>query len=222
MSGKYIISPSLLSADMAALGEETKVLEKAGADWIHIDVMDGRFVPNITIGIPVVKALKRRTQLPLDVHLMIIEPEQHMDAFVEAGADYLTVHAEATLHLYRLLQGIRAAGAKAGVAVNPSTPMSMIQHVLEVSDLVLVMTVEPGFGGQAFIPQMLSKVEWLANEISRRQLSVDIQVDGGIKDKTIGRAATAGANVFVSGSGVFGHGDPDAAIKKLRAALPAR
>ena len=132
------------------------------------------------------------------------------------------MHAEATLHLYRLLQGIRASGVKAGVAINPSTPVSFIEHVLEISDLVLVMTVEPGFGGQDFIPSMLTKVERIANEASRRQLAVDIQVDGGIKDKTIGRAATAGANVFVSGSGVFGQGDPDAAIRKLRAALPAR
>lgn len=222
MSGKYIISPSVLSADMAALGDEVKLLEKAQADWIHIDVMDGRFVPNITIGIPVLAALNKRTELPLDVHLMIMEPEHHTEAFIRAGASCLTVHAEATLHLYRLLQGIQAAGAKSGVAINPSTPASLIEHVLEVSDLVLVMTVEPGFGGQAFIPSMLPKVEWIANEISRRQLAVDIQVDGGIKDKTIGRAASAGANVFVSGSGVFGHGDPDAAIRRLRAALPAR
>ncbi len=220
MSRPYLISPSLLSADMAAFADDLARLEAAGADWAHVDVMDGRFVPNITLGIPVVKALAKRTKLPLDVHLMIVEPERYVTDFVQAGAANVSVQAEACLHLYRTLQAIRDAGARSGVALNPATPATAIEHVLEVSDLVLVMTVEPGFGGQAFIPGMLPKVEQVANWIAQRQLDIDIQVDGGIKDDSIGRAASAGANVFVSGTGVFGGGDPTAAIRSLRAALP--
>jgi len=220
VSTKFIIAPSLLSADMAELGTELLRLEQAGADWAHVDVMDGRFVPNITIGIPAIKALRKRTRLPLDVHLMIVEPERYVGDFVAAGADWLTVHAEATSHLYRTLQSIRDAGARAGVALNPATPLVAVEHVLEIVDLVLIMTVEPGFSGQAFIPGMLPKVEKLADLLLQHQLSVDIEVDGGIKEGTIGRAAEAGANVFVSGAGVFGQGDPAAAIQALRAALP--
>lgn len=220
MSRPYLISPSLLSADMAAFADDLARLEAAGADWAHVDVMDGRFVPNITLGIPVVKALAKRTALPLDVHLMIVEPEHYVDDFIQAGAATLSIQAEACLHLYRTLQAIRAAGGRSGVALNPATPAVAIEHVLEVSDLVLVMTVEPGFGGQAFIPGMLPKVEQVANWIAQRQLDIDIQVDGGIKEDSIGRAAAAGANVFVSGTGVFGSGDPTAAIRSLRAALP--
>jgi ribulose-phosphate 3-epimerase len=217
VSDRILISPSLLSADMAAFGRDLERLEQAGADWAHVDVMDGRFVPNITIGIPVVRALKKRTRLPLDVHLMLAEPERFVDEFVEAGADILSVHAEASLHLYRTLVAIRAAGARAGVALNPATPLSAIEHVLEVVDMVLIMTVEPGFGGQAFIPAMLPKIEQLSGWVRDRKLTVDIQVDGGIKEGTIGRAAAAGANVFVSGSGVFGQGDLAVAIEGLRA-----
>jgi ribulose-phosphate 3-epimerase len=217
---EYRISPSLLSADMAAFGQELERLERAGADWAHVDVMDGHFVPNITIGIPVVAALRASTRLPLDVHLMISDPDRYLDAFVAAGADLLTVQAEACPHLYRTLQAIRAAGARAGVALNPATPLSAIEHVIELCDLILIMTVEPGFGGQAFIPAMLSKIEALAERLDRAQLAVDIQVDGGINKSTIGQVAGAGANVFVSGTGVFGQGDPAAAIRELRAALP--
>jgi len=158
--------------------------------------------------------------LPLDVHLMIVEPERYTEAFIQAGANIVSVQAEACLHLYRTLQAIRNAGGRSGVAVNPATPVAAIEHVLEVSDLVLVMTVEPGFGGQAFIPGMLPKIEQVANWAAQRQLDIDIEVDGGIKEDSIGRAAGAGANVFVSGTGVFGGGDPTAAIRSLRAALP--
>lgn len=219
MARPHLIAPSLLSADMAAFGDELARLETAGADWAHVDVMDGRFVPNITIGIPVVRALRRRTALPLDVHLMIVEPDRYVADFAAAGADIVTVQAEASLHLYRTLQAIRAAGARAGVALNPATPLAAIEHVLDVLDMVLVMTVEPGFGGQDFIPAMLPKIERLAAMLAERQLDIDIQVDGGIKEDSIGRAAAAGANVFVSGSGVFGQGDPTAAVRALRSAL---
>lgn len=216
MRDRILISPSLLSADMAAFGRDLERLEQAGADWAHVDVMDGQFVPNITIGIPVVRALKKRTRLPLDVHLMIAEPERFVDDFVKAGADILTVHAEASLHLYRTLVTIREAGASAGVALNPATPLAAIEHVLEVVDMVLIMTVEPGFGGQAFIPAMLPKIQQLSSCLRDRKLAVDIQVDGGIKEGTIGLAAAAGASIFVSGSGVFGQDDLAVAIKGLR------
>ena len=212
---RSIIAPSLLSADMAALGDEVARLEAGGADWIHIDVMDGHFVPNLTIGLPVVEALRRRTRLPLDVHLMIAEPERYATAFARAGADIVTVHAEAAVHLYRLLVEIRVAGARPGVALNPATPLAAIEHVLDVVDLVLIMTVEPGFGGQEYIASMESKIRAL----SARNLPVDIEVDGGIKGDTIGLAALAGANAFVSGTGVFEGGDVASAIAKLRAVL---
>lgn len=217
MTRPRLIAPSILSADMAALGDEVARVERAGADWIHVDVMDGRFVPNLTIGLPVVAALRRRTRLPLDVHLMIVEPERYAAEFVAAGADVLTVQAEASVHLYRTLVDIRAAGARAGVALNPATPLSAVEHVLEVADLVLVMTVEPGFGGQAFIPGMLPKIEALAHLLRARQLDVDIQVDGGLKGGTVGPAARAGANVFVAGTSVFGAPDAALAIQQLRA-----
>jgi ribulose-phosphate 3-epimerase len=215
----YLIAPSILSADMAALGAEVARVTQAGADWIHVDVMDGRFVPNLTVGIPVVAALKRGSRAPLDVHLMIVEPERYVADFVRAGADWLTVHAEACLHLHRTLALIREAGARAGVALNPATPLAAIEHVLDMVDLVLVMTVEPGFGGQAFLPAMLPKIESLASMLRARQLSVDIQVDGGLKGGTVGSAARAGANVFVAGSSVFGAPDAAAAIRTLRAEL---
>jgi len=215
----FLLAPSILSADMAALGDEVERVARAGADWIHVDVMDGRFVPNLTIGVPVVAALARRARLPLDVHLMIVEPERYLADFVRAGADWLTVHAEASLHLHRTLAAIREAGVKVGVALNPATPLEAIEHVLELVDLVLVMTVEPGFGGQAFIPAMLPKIERLARMLRERQLAVDIQVDGGIKEGTLGRAAQAGANVFVAGTSVFGAPDAAVAIQVLREEL---
>jgi ribulose-phosphate 3-epimerase len=214
-----LISPSILSADMANLAAAVEQAQAAGADWIHVDVMDGRFVPNITIGIPVVAALKKCTRLPLDVHLMIAEPERYVNDFIKAGADILVVHAEATCHLYRTLEIIREAGARAGVALNPATPVSTIRHVIEKLDMILIMTVEPGFGGQKFIPAMLPKVSEAARLAEEHQLVVDIQVDGGINKETIGAAAKAGANSFVSGTGVFGTGDVALAVRELRAEL---
>ncbi len=214
-----LISPSILSADMANLAAAVEQAQTAGADWIHVDVMDGRFVPNITIGIPVVAALKKCTRLPLDVHLMIAEPERYVNDFIKAGADILVVHAEATCHLYRTLEIIREAGARAGVALNPATPVSTIRHVIEKLDMILIMTVEPGFGGQKFIPAMLPKVSEAARLAEEHQLVVDIQVDGGINKETIGAAAKAGANSFVSGTGVFGTGDVALAVRELRAEL---
>jgi ribulose-phosphate 3-epimerase len=214
-----VIAASLLAADMADLKNEVRRFERAGGGWLHVDVMDGRFVPNLTVGIPVVAALHRHTRLPLDVHLMIVEPERYVADFVKAGAQILTIQAEATAHLFRTLQQIRAAGARPGVALNPATPLSTLEHVLGELDLVLIMTVEPGFGGQEFITGMLPKIRELARCLERRKLAVDIQVDGGIKPETIGPAARAGANVFVSGTGVFGAGDVAQAVKRLRAAL---
>jgi ribulose-phosphate 3-epimerase len=214
----FIIAPSILSADMAALGDEVARCEAAGADWVHIDVMDGRFVPNLTIGIPVVAALSKRTRLPLDVHLMIVEPERYLDDFARAGATILTVQAEACLHLHRTLSAIRQAGCRSGVALNPATPLSAIEHILDELELVLIMTVEPGFGGQSFIETMLPKISHIAAIIHERQLPVDIQVDGGINNDTVRLAAKAGANVFVAGTSVFS-GDVQRSIATLRTVL---
>jgi ribulose-phosphate 3-epimerase len=182
----YYIAPSLLSADFGRLAEEIQAVEKAGADLLHVDVMDGRFVPNITIGPPVVAAIKRCATLPLDVHLMIVEPEKYLEAFAEAGADVITVHAEATPHLQRAVARIRELGKKAAVALNPSTSLSAIEWILSDVDMVLLMTVNPGFGGQAFLAGMLGKIELLRSQLSRTSLPVDIQVDGGIKADNVG------------------------------------
>jgi len=200
----YYIAPSLLSADFGRLAGEIQAIEKAGADLLHVDVMDGRFVPNITIGPFVVAAMKRCATVPLDVHLMIVEPERYIDSFSEAGADVITIHAEATLHLQRAVARIRELGRKAGVALNPSTPLSAVEWVLQDVDMVLIMSVNPGFGGQAFLPASLGKIELLRSQIRRAKLDVDIQVDGGIKADNVGEVAAAGANVIVSGSGIFG------------------
>jgi len=203
----YYIAPSLLSADFGRLAEEIRAAEKAGADLLHVDVMDGRFVPNITIGPPVVAAIRKAATLPLDVHLMIVEPEKYIEDFAKAGADVITVHAEATVHLQRAVARIRELGKKAGVALNPGTSLSAVEWVLTDVDMVLLMTVNPGFGGQAYIPSMTGKIELLRSQLVRSGLAVDIEVDGGIKEDNVARAVKAGANVIVSGSGIFGTKD---------------
>ncbi|MEE8580796.1 MAG: ribulose-phosphate 3-epimerase, partial [Myxococcota bacterium] len=210
------IAPSILSADFRRLGDELEAIEQAGADWVHIDVMDGHFVPNITIGPLIVDAVRRATSLPLDVHLMIEAPERFVAEFVEQGAATLSVHVEACPHLHRTLDQIRQSGARAGVVLNPGTPASSIESILGDVDQVLVMTVNPGFGGQKFIASMLPKIETLRRWIDDRQLHVDLQVDGGIGPDTIGRAAQAGADVFVAGTAVFGAPDYAQAIAALR------
>lgn len=207
-----LIAPSLLSADFAFLGDEVRKLKEAGADWLHFDVMDGRFVPNLSVGIPVLKSLRRVTDLPIDVHLMIVEPDSLLGAFAKAGADTLTVQAEACTHLHRTLQNIHNLGCRAGVSLNPHTPVDCLAYVMELVDFVLVMTVNPGFGGQSYIDACTEKIA----EIRRRWPDVCIEVDGGIKADTVGKAAAAGANVFVSGSGVFSQPDYGAAVNELR------
>jgi len=197
------ISPSILAADFAKLGEEVKAVQKAGADYIHIDVMDGHFVPNITIGPPIVEALHRITSLPLDVHLMIQNPDDFLEAFIEAGANILTVHVEAAVHLHRTMMEIKKRGGRAGVSLNPATPLCSIEPVLEYADLALVMTVNPGFSGQEFIPSVLPKIEQLRQMIDKKGLPLEVEVDGGIKIENIGLVVKAGADVFVSGSGIF-------------------
>ena len=211
------IAPSILSADFTRLGEEIRAVEKAGADYIHIDVMDGHFVPNITIGPMVVKAVRHVTDLPLDVHLMIENADSYIDAFREAGADILTVHAEAVTHLERTIVYIKDQGMKAGVSLNPATPLNVLDYVLEEIDMVLVMTVNPGFEGQKFISAMIPKVRTLYERIQSRGLNVDIEVDGGIGPDTIGEISAAGANVFVAGSAIFYSDSYEQTIASMRA-----
>lgn len=212
----YYIAPSLLSADFGRLAEEVSAVEKAGADLIHLDVMDGRFVPNITIGPSVVAAVKRYAKVPLDVHLMIVEPERSLEAFADAGADVITVQAEATPHLQRAVARVRELGKKAGVALNPSTSLSAVEWVLTDIDMVLIMSVNPGFGGQAYLPAMTGKIELLRSQLTRTGLSVDIEVDGGIKVDNVSEVVRAGANVIVSGSGIFGTKDYGKTISEMR------
>jgi ribulose-phosphate 3-epimerase len=216
MSSKVLIAPSILSADFSRLGEEVRAVEAAGADWIHVDVMDGRFVPNLTIGPPVVKALRKVTRLPLDVHLMIVEPEKYLDDFAAAGADGLTVHVETCPHLHRTLQHIRSLGKRAGVVLNPSTSEESVRYVLGNADLVLVMSVNPGFGGQSFLPEVLPKVRALRERIDREGLAVDLEIDGGISPDTAAAATAAGARVLVAGNAIFTHDHYGAAIAALR------
>jgi ribulose-phosphate 3-epimerase len=198
------IAPSILSADFARLGEEVATLEAAGADWIHVDVMDGHFVPNLTIGPPVVAALRRVTELPLDVHLMIEAPERYLEAFADAGATTLTVHQETCVHLHRTVERIRELGMRPGVALNPMTPLAALEEVLPYLDLVLIMTVNPGFGGQRYIPTSAARVARLRRELEQRHLwGVDLQVDGGITAETAPEVVEAGANVLVAGAAVF-------------------
>lgn len=211
------ISPSILSADFTKLGDELKAVEAAGADYIHIDVMDGRFVPNITIGPFVVEAVKRASKLPLDVHLMIGAPERFVTEFAKAGSNIITVHAEATRHLHRTVQAIKEAGVRAGVSLNPATPVSAIEEILPELDLVLVMSVNPGFSGQSFIAESLKKIERIRKMITASGKAIELEVDGGIKVGNIKDAADAGADVFVSGSGVFGTSDYKKTISAMKA-----
>ncbi|MEO0828698.1 MAG: ribulose-phosphate 3-epimerase [Cyanobacteria bacterium J06642_9] len=213
-----VISPSILSADFSRLGDEIRAADEAGADWIHVDVMDGRFVPNITIGPLIVQAIRPITQKPLDVHLMIVEPEKYVADFAKAGADIISVHAEhnASPHLHRTLGQIRELGKQAGVVLNPSTPLSLIEHVLPLCDLVLIMSVNPGFGGQSFIPEMVSKVRALRQMCDERGLDPWIEVDGGLKVNNTWQVLEAGANAIVAGSAVFKADDYATAIEGIR------
>ncbi len=212
------IAPSILAADFSKLGKEIKEVEQAGADLIHVDVMDGHFVPNITMGPLVVDAVRPITKLPLDVHLMIENPDAFIEQFANAGADYITVHVEACPHLHRTLQLIRSYDVKSGVVLNPHTPVESILHVLDQVDMVLFMTVNPGFGGQKFIESVLPKVKQLSAVIKEHNLSIDIQIDGGVDRETIVPCVEAGANILVAGSAIFGKEDRKAALQEIKAA----
>ncbi|SHR16987.1 Ribulose-phosphate 3-epimerase [Mycobacteroides abscessus subsp. abscessus] len=210
------VAPSILSADFSKLGEEIKDVERGGADYIHVDVMDGHFVPNITIGPLIVEAIRPITKLPLDVHLMIENPDQYIEAFANAGADYLTVHVEACKHLHRTIHYIKSFGVKAGVVLNPATPVQTIEHVIDDIDMVLLMTVNPGFGGQKFIEQVLPKIRQVKELVDKKELSVEIEVDGGVNEETARKCVEAGANVLVAGSAIYNERDRKKAIEKIR------
>ena len=210
------IAPSILSADFSRLGAEIAAIEAAGADYVHIDVMDGHFVPNITIGPLIVEAVRRVTKLPLDVHLMIAEPDRYIESFAKAGADIIVVHAEATVHLHRTVQLIKSLGKRAGVSLNPATPLNVLDYVLEDLDLVLLMTVNPGFGGQSFIDACIPKIQSLRGIMDKRGIEAELEVDGGVKTDNIARISHAGADVFVAGSAVFQSPDYAATIAELK------
>jgi ribulose-phosphate 3-epimerase len=210
------IAPSILSADFAKLGEEIIAVERAGADYIHVDVMDGHFVPNITIGPLIVEAIRPVTKLPLDVHLMIDNPDQYIEAFAKAGADYITVHVEACRHLHRTIQHIKSFGIKAGVVLNPATPVNTIQHILKDIDMVLLMSVNPGFGGQKFIPEVLPKIKKVKEMADSIGKEIEIEIDGGVNPETAKLCVEAGANVLVAGSAIYDQEDYAAAISLIR------
>src|ERR1051325_6315475 len=212
------IAPSILSADFSRLGEQIATVEKAGASLLHVDVMDGRFVPNITVGIPVVKAIARTTRLPIDAHLMIVEPGRYADQFAKAGARMVSIHIEADQNAHRTLTSIRAAGAKAGIVINPAAPLSALDEAIKFADYVLVMSVNPGFGGQEFIPESLDKVRRLRKMIDERGLKTRIEIDGGVNAENIADVTGAGAEIIVAGSAIFGASDPAVALRELREA----
>ena len=212
------IAPSILSADFSRLCEQIKTVERAGASLLHVDVMDGRFVPNITVGLPVVKAISRATQLPIDAHLMIVEPARYIESFVEAGAQMVSIHIEADPHAHRTLTAIRAAGARAGIAINPATSLSALEEAIKFVDFVLVMSVNPGFGGQEFISSSLDKVRRLRKMLDERGSKARIEIDGGIDQDNVAEVAGAGAEIIVSGSAIFGAPDPAVALRELREA----
>ena len=215
---EYILSPSILSADFARLGEDVKKAADAGAQWIHIDVMDGAFVPNISLGFPVIKSLRKETDKVFDVHLMIEEPGRYIEEFVESGADLITLHAESAKHLHRAIQQVKAAGCKVGVSLNPATPLCALEHILDEIDMVLIMTVNPGYGGQAYIDAMDQKIRDLRKMADERGLDLDIEVDGGVTADNIAHIKECGANIFVAGSAVF-NGDIETNVKKLLEAM---
>ena len=210
------IAPSLLSCDFSKMGEEIERMDLAGADWMHLDVMDGHFVPNITFGAPVIKAVRKFSNRPFDVHLMISDPLKYIDDFADAGADIITFHIEAVKHAHRVVQQIKAAGCKAGIALNPGTPLVMLEELLADIDMALIMTVNPGFGGQKFIPSMLEKIALLRHTIADNEFTADIEVDGGINAETAKLVREAGANILVAGSAVYGAPDVAEAIRAIR------
>ncbi len=217
---KIKIAPSILSADFSCLGQQVEEAVKAGADYIHVDVMDGHFVPNISIGVPIVESLRKITRIPLDVHLMIEKPEQYVDSFARAGADIITVHIEASTHLHSTVRAIKKMGLRAGVSLNPATPLSTLDEILSEVDIILIMTVNPGFGGQDFIMSMIDKIDRLSQIIYNRKVKAELEVDGGITEKTAPLVVKAGANVLVAGSAIFNKDNNiSAAIRKLQQSL---
>ena len=216
------IAPSILSADFTILGQQIAAAERGGADLIHVDVMDGHFVPNLSIGVPVVRSIRKVATVPLDVHLMIEEPDRYLDAFVDAGAAMISVHLEVLPHLHRTLQAIKELGAKAGVAINPSTPVGTLEEVAGMVDYVLVMSVNPGFGGQTFIPRSESKILAVRAHLDRQGNTAPIEVDGGVDTSNAARLVEAGATILVAGTSIFGTGDPEQAVRDLRAAAAAK